>query len=214
MKYTHVLFDLDGTLTDPYEGVINSFKYVFRHFGIDEVNEEKLARFIGPPLGNTFRDEYGLTGKDNERALEVFREYYADRGMYENRVYDGIEDVLRQLTDSGINCAVATSKGQAFAEKVLEHFGLARYFCDIAGSSPDGSLSEKADIIAYVIAKHSLPKTKTLMVGDRKFDIIGARENGIDSLAVGYGHGLWEELDAAKPTYYCRDMESLAAFFR
>ncbi len=213
MKYSTILFDLDGTLTDPYEGVIHGYMHTLEKFGIQETNEKKLRTFIGPPLELTFTRDYGFNPEDTKRAIGIFRGYYAEKGVYENKLYNGIPELLDLLVSQGKQCMVATSKAEHFAVQVLDNFNLRRYFADVAGAQLDESRSDKAEIIAYLIEKHRLDKSATVMVGDRMFDIVGAGKNGIDSVAVGYGHGDEAELKNANPTYYCRDIKSLMELF-
>lgn len=213
MKYSTVLFDLDGTLTDPYEGIVNGHKYTLEKFGIIENDEKRLRTFIGPPLEQVYREEYQFNEEDTKRAVNFYRSYYAEKGVYENKLYEGITELLDLLQSKKIACMVATSKAEPFALQVLENFNLRHYFDDVSAAQMDGSRSDKADVIAYLIEKHGLDKSSLVMIGDRKFDIIGAQENGIDSIAAGYGHGEESELKNAGPTYFCGDIKSLTAFF-
>lgn len=212
-KYTTVLFDLDGTLTDPYEGVVNCFAHTLAQFGLSETNEDTLRTYIGPPLDLTFSETYGFSREDTKKAVEIFRKCYAEKGVYENKLYPGIPGLLTLLTSQGRTCMVATSKGEQFALQVLDHFDIRKYFFDVAGATMDESRSDKAEIIAYLLEKHHVQRDTAVMIGDRKYDIAGAKKNGLDSIAVGYGHGSGEEFREAGPTYFCKDMEALMAFF-
>jgi phosphoglycolate phosphatase len=209
MKYNNVLFDLDGTLTDPYLGITNSVRYALNRFNITEDNNDKLKLFIGPPLEKSFVEYYGFNTKDAKSAVEYYREYYSIKGIYENKLYDGIEHILKTLNTKSINCIVATSKLEKYAVKVLQYFNIDIYFQDVVGSNPEGTLLEKQDIIKYAIEKNKLEKEKTVMVGDRKYDIIGARDSGIDSIGILYGYGTREELDSIRPTSYCNRVDEL-----
>ncbi len=213
MKYSTVFFDLDGTLTDPYEGIVNGHKFTLEKFGIRESDEKRLRSFIGPPLELIYSDDYGFNAEDTKQAMKYYRGYYAEKGVYENKLYAGIPELLDLLVSKGFSCMVATSKAEPFAVQVLENFDLRKYFDDVSGAQMDGSQSDKADVIAYLIEKHRLEKSSIVMVGDRKFDIIGAKKNGIDSIAVGYGHGEESELKEAGPSYYMSDVKSLKDFF-
>jgi phosphoglycolate phosphatase len=213
MKYSTVLFDLDGTLTDPYEGIVNGHIHTLEKFGIIETDEKKLRSFIGPPLEMIYRNDYQFNEDDTKKAVAIYRSYYAEKGVFENKIYDGITDVLDILASKKITCMIASSKAEPFVYQVLDIFNLRRYFSDVSAAQLDESRTRKEDIIAYLIEKHQLEKSSILMVGDRFFDIVGAQKNGIDSLAVGYGHGEEAELKEARPTYYCPDMKSLKAFF-
>ncbi|MDR2706227.1 MAG: HAD hydrolase-like protein [Planctomycetaceae bacterium] len=209
MKYHHVLFDLDGTLTDPYWGITNSIKYALNKFNIAEQNDHKLKSFIGPPLEQSFMEYYHFNKNEAKKAIEFYREYYSVKGIYENKLYHGIDIVLKTLNSKNINCIVATSKLEKYAVKVLQHFNIDLYFSGVAGSNLEGTLVEKEDIIEYIIKKYKLEKEKTIMVGDRKYDIIGAKNNGINSIGVLYGYGTQKELEEIKPTYLCNNIDEL-----
>jgi phosphoglycolate phosphatase len=201
MKYRNVLFDLDGTLSDPYRGITDSIKYALSKFGITEENGNRLKLFIGPPLEKSFIEYYGFSAGTAKKAVEYYREYFAEKGIYGNKLYRGIAAVLRTLTDRNINCVLATSKLERHALQTLRYLRIDRYFKHAAGSNLDGTLSEKTDIIRLILGKYELEKERTVMVGDRKYDITGAWENGIDSIGVLYGYGTRDELEEAKPTY-------------
>jgi phosphoglycolate phosphatase len=209
MKYDNVLFDLDGTLTDSQLGITNSVKYALRKFNITGEDESKLRLFIGPPLEKSFMEYCGFTPEGAKKAVAYYREYFSEKGIYENKLYDGIELVLKTLNDKNIHCIVATSKPENFAVQIVQHFNIDGFFKHIAGSGLDGSLSEKEDVIKHVIEKYKLDKEKTIMVGDRKYDITGAAKNGIRSVGVLYGYGSREELEEAKPSYLCKTVEGL-----
>lgn len=205
--YDTILFDLDGTLTDPGEGVTNSVAYALEKRGIHVADHRELYCFIGPPLHVSFQTFYGFTAEEATHAIVDYREYYRDRGIYENVVYDGMEDVLRTLQAAGKTLAVATSKPEVFARRVLEHFHLNGYFDVIAGASMDTSRTAKSDIITYALAELTAkagkapdPK-KTLMIGDRSHDIHGAANNGLDSMGILYGYGDRAEMEEAQATY-------------
>lgn len=213
MQYPNVLFDLDGTLTDPKAGITKSVQYALTHWGIEVADPDTLIPYIGPPLASSFREIHSFSERDSVLAVEKYREYYQDRGIYENELYDGIHELLEALKGQGRRLFVATSKPTVFAEEVLKHFGIDAYFEYVCGSHLDGTLSDKAEIIATVIEKFSLRKEESIMIGDRKHDIIGAQKNGIDSVAVGFGYGSEEELTAIRPTYHAQTVEKLMAFF-
>ncbi|MDR1399803.1 MAG: HAD hydrolase-like protein [Treponema sp.] len=211
--YNTVLFDLDGTVTDSYLGITNSAKYALSRFGIIEENNT-LKSFIGPPLEWSFKEYYSFSEYDVKRAVEYYRTYYSEKGVYENELYKGIDIVLKNLHEANINCIIATSKLEKYAIKVLQYFNIERYFRYVVGSNWEGTLSDKGDIIAYTIDKFKLAKEHTIMVGDRKYDIIGAKSNGIDSIGVLYGYGTKEELDKAGATYICNRVDDLFTFFQ
>jgi phosphoglycolate phosphatase len=174
---------------------------------------DTLIPYIGPPLANSFREIHSLSEPDSVLAVEKYREYFKDRGIYENELYDGIIDLLEALTKQGRRLIVATSRPTVFAAEVLKYFGIESYFEYVCGSHLDGTLSDKSEIIAAVIDKFSLNKDEAVMIGDRKYDIIGAHKNGIASIAVGYGYGREEELTAIQPTHHVHTVKELQSFF-
>ena len=197
-----VLFDLDGTLTDPGEGITNSVAYALKKYGIEVSDRSELYKFIGPPLKDSFMKYYGFNEDKAEQAIAFYREYFRDKGIFENRVYEGVEDMLRQLDTDGKKIVLATSKPEEFAVRILEHFGLKKYFSVVAGASMDSSRSKKGDVIAYAISLcESFDKYTAVMVGDREHDIIGAKENGLKSIGVLYGYGDEKELKTAGADY-------------
>ncbi len=201
-NYNTILFDLDGTLTDPVQGIINSVIYSLRKMGIEETDRESLKKFIGPPLADSFREYYSLSDEKAVQAVEYYREYFKAKGMFENSVYDDIETLLKSLNDKGKTLIIATSKPEEFLLQILEHFDLSKYFKYIAGATLDGSRSAKADVIKYALEKCGITdKEHTIMIGDRKHDIIGANENGIDSIGVLFGYGDIDELKNAGASY-------------
>jgi phosphoglycolate phosphatase len=207
MNYCNVLFDLDGTLTDPYLGITNSVKYALGKFEIIEENVEKLKSFIGPPLDKSFIEYYGFDKDTSKKAVEYYREYYSLKGIYENKLYKDVKNVLKHLENK--NCIIATSKLKKFAIEIIHNFKINNYFKYIVGGNLDGTLSEKDEIIKYILEEYKLNKTETIMVGDRKYDIIGANRNGIDSVGVMYGYGSQKELEESKATYYCKNVTDL-----
>jgi len=213
-KYTNILFDLDGTLTDPKVGITKSVAYALKSFGIVVEDTDSLCKFIGPPLRVSFREYYGFSEDDCNKAVEKYREYFRETGIFENRVYPGIEDLLKNLKQSGKRLFVATSKPTVFAVKILEHFDLIRYFDDVAGSELDGSRDSKGDVIRFALQKNGLTDlTNMVMVGDREHDVIGAKENNIDVIGVLYGYGSRTELEKAGADYIAETVEDLYALF-
>ena len=195
MKFKNVLFDLDGTLTDPFEGITNSIVYALKKFEIEVEDKRVLLPFIGPPLFNSFRDIYGFSASDAEKAVKFYREYFAEKGIFENRVYEGILPMLQSLEADGKTLILATFKPEPFAEKIVKHFEIDRYLKHIAGATFNLERSEKSDVIRYALEKAAVNNlSETIMVGDRKYDISGAKANGIKSLGVLYGYGTKEEL--------------------
>ena len=196
--YSVILFDLDGTITESGIGITRSVAYALRKYGIEERDQATLDTFIGPPLIDSFQRLYGFSAQQAREAVEVYREYYGTKGIFENRVYDGVEDMLRTLRDAGKRCILATSKPEHYAEQILEHFGLSRWFDTVAGATMDEKRTDKTSVIAYALEKAGITdRTQVIMVGDRMHDIQGARENGIPAIGVLYGYGSREELEAA-----------------
>ncbi len=194
--YQYVLFDLDGTLTDPKEGITKSIRYALKQYGIEATMEE-LIPFIGPPLGESFKHYYGFSEEKAKEAIEKYREYYSEKGIYENTLYEGIDLLLKELYEKGVRIILATSKPLFFAKKVLEYFKIDQYFYFVAGSELNGVRGEKHEVIEYAIKHASIDITKAIMVGDRKFDINGARMHHIDTIALTFGYGSIEELQEA-----------------
>lgn len=211
MNKTHILFDLDGTLTDPGLGITNSVAHALAHFGITVTDRTRLYRFIGPPLMDSFMEYYGFTEEQATEAVRVYREYFADRGWAENTVYNGVEEMLSELTAAGKVLLVATSKPQIFAERILHHFGLARYFthiCGVALQAPRGY--SKADVIRDALDRAGVTDLDSaVMVGDRHHDIDGAKAVGMDSIGVLYGYGDRAEHEAAGADAIVADVAEL-----
>ncbi len=213
--YNLILFDLDGTLTDPGEGITNSVAYALAQWGIRVDDRRTLYRFIGPPLKDSFMEFYGFSEEEAIRAVEAYRVYFREKGMLENRVYPGVESMLQALKDDGKTLAVATSKPESFAKQILEHFGLADFFDLIAGATMDSTRSKKADVIAYalnqLVRELSHDRHTTVMVGDRAQDIQGALANGLDSIGVLFGYGDQAELESAGATRVVSTVNELKA---
>jgi phosphoglycolate phosphatase len=209
-SYDHLLFDLDGTLTDSEEGILNSIRYALRHFDITEDDMNKLRLFIGPPLVKTLQYAYEFSEDQAQEAVVHYRTYFAEQGIYENKVYPGIPELLSDLKHAGKELLLATSKRTSFAEQVLEMFSLDEYFSIVVGGSPDGTISDKNDVIRHIftITGNEI-KNSSVMIGDRKYDILGAHEHGIDSIAVMYGYGTQSEIDEAGPTYRVNTVDEL-----
>ena len=197
-KYDVVLFDLDGTLTDPGIGITNSVAYALRKFDIDVPDRTELYKFIGPPLLDSFRDFYGFSEEESRLALKYYREYFAETGIFENDLYPGVPEMLEGLKAAGIQVGLATSKPEPYAQRILDHFSLSRYFDSVTGASMDEVLSRKPDIIALALKKHTFQDlSKVIMVGDREHDVLGASENNIQTIGVLYGYGSETELHDA-----------------
>ena len=211
MKFDYCIFDLDGTLTDSFEGIANSIAYALSHFGIQVGDRESLRPLVGPALRESFIEYYGFSRADAETALAKFREYYSDKGLFENRVYDGIPELLKKLCDSGAHVMTATAKVKCYTERILEHFGLRDMFEFIGAATMDGSLSKKSDIIKYVIDNAPITElSRAVMIGDRLHDVTGAQANRIHSIGVLYGYGDSAELNTADADFIADDVDSLS----
>lgn len=202
MAYKYVLFDLDGTLTDPYEGISKSVQYSLNSFGIEENDENVLKKFIGPPLKESFMRFYGFDEEKALKAVEKYRERYITTGVYENALIDGVKETLSILKENGIAIYLATSKPQPLAEIILEHFGITGYFDFIGGADFNHSRDEKWQVIEYVFKNSGIKDTENaLMIGDRMHDIIGAKKTGIKCLCVLCGYGSREEFAEYEADY-------------
>lgn len=212
-NYEYLLFDLDGTLTDPAEGITNSVIHALRKWEIEVSDKRELYCFIGPPLSASFKKYYGFSDEDSLKCVEYYREYFRDRGIFENKVYRGIDNLLGELKKSGKVLILATSKPETFAKKILDHFDLTKYFDFVAGASMDESRNKKADVIRYALGMAQITDTsRALMIGDRDQDILGAKANGLDSLGVLYGYGDMAELEGAGATYIAENVEDILKF--
>lgn len=206
----YILFDLDGTLTDPKTGITKSVAYALNEFGIAVEDLDLLTPFIGPPLAQSFQEFYGFSLEKARLAVEKYREYFGEKGLFENEVYNGVENMLSSLKNDRKKLIVATSKPTYYAIKILEYFNLLEYFDFVAGSELNGERSRKAEVISYAIEQCNISdKDKVVMIGDRKHDINGAIEIGIDSIGVLYGYGSKEELERAGATYIVSDIAQL-----
>jgi phosphoglycolate phosphatase len=209
-SYDTILFDLDGTLTDPKLGITKSIQYSLKHFGIIEEDIDSLKKFIGPPLKDSFIEYYNFSNEDANNAIEKYREYFSEIGIFENRLYQGIKELLNTLHNEKKNLIIATSKPTVFAERILEYFKIHRYFNLVVGSNLDGTRSKKGEVISYVLKQYKCEaKNKIIMVGDRKYDIIGAKEAEIDSVGVLYGYGSIIELKGENPNYIVKNIDEL-----
>ena len=197
--YGIVLFDLDGTLTESGIGITRSVAHALKKKGIVETDQAKLDRFIGPPLVDMFKELYGFSEEEAKQGVEDFREYFAVTGIFENRVYDGVLEMLQALQKAGKTCILATSKPEEYALQIMERFELAPYFARICGATMDEKRVDKAEVIAYAL--EGIDRTDVVMVGDREHDILGAKANGLDAIGVLYGYGSREELEAAGAAY-------------
>ena len=210
-----VLFDLDGTLTDSAEGIIRSVQHMQEKTGREVWEAEKLGFIVGPPLRDSFRDTFGMkTEEEIDNAVSVFRERYFSVGLFENAVYDGVKEMLEELKKMGKRLAVATSKHESTAVRILTHFGLADYFEVIGGDDPASQRDNKTKVVAYVLERMNAEKSDVAMVGDRKYDIEGAHALGVEAIGVLYGYGSREEFAACGADAVVETPAELVELFR
>ena len=225
--FQYILFDLDGTLTDPKLGITTCVQYALKSFGIEEENLDKLEPFIGPPLLDSFKEFYGLSHEQALLGQEKYRERFAVTGWLENEMYPGIDAMLRLLSERGVKLAVASSKPEVFVEKILVHFGIREYFTAVVGSELDGRRVNKDEVVLEALRQLGVineadaerylkekefagPKrTDCAMVGDRKFDVEGAKAMKLVSVAVSYGYAQGDELTLAEPDHMADTVEEL-----
>ena len=210
MAYTTILFDLDGTLTDPGVGITRSVAHALHRFGIEVADHTTLYPFIGPPLIPSFQRYYGFSAEQAAQAVAYYREYFAVTGMFENEVYPGIETMLQTLLAAGKTLVLATSKPESFALQIMQHFQLDKYFAVMAGSRMDETRTGKDEVIAYVLKIAGVTDTTSaIMVGDREYDVAGAQQNGLGAIGVLYGYGSREELERAGADHIAANVEEL-----
>lgn len=203
------LFDLDGTLTDPYPGISGSILYAIERLGHPPVDEAALRAAIGPPLEASFSAMLG-DARLAKQAMAFYRERYGPVGLYENKVFDGIPEMLGRLKSAGVQLFVASSKPRGFCETIIAHFGLGSFFSAIHGSEFDGTRADKGELIAHVLASEPIGKERCVMIGDRRHDILGARRNGIRVIAVGWGYGTAGEFAETLPDRIVETVPALA----
>lgn len=210
-----LLFDLDGTLTDPFVGITASLQFALERLGAPVPDAEELRWCIGPPLWESFRV---LLETDDQRALDeavaLYRERYTVTGLFENTVIDGIPDLLASLTETGVSMHVCTSKPHAYAKRIVEHFELLQFFGTVYGSELDGTRSAKAELIAYILDKEGLEPGNVVMIGDRKHDLIGANANEVAGVGVLWGYGSRGELSAQNPILIAEKPSDISAILK
>ena len=204
----YVYIDLDGTLTDPFEGISNCIAYAMERLGEARPGDVDMRRFIGPPLLDTFRELLGA--ERAPRALEYYRERFSDSGWLENAVYPGIPEALAAMTAAGHRCFVATSKPQVFATRIIEHFELSRFFTAVYGSELDGTRTDKTDLLRFA-ARHRSAAHESVMIGDRHHDVVGAINNGFRAIGATWGYGSADELLGAGADRLAAGPEQLPA---
>ena len=206
-EYRYIAFDLDGTLSDPESGLIQGFVYAFKKLGLDYSDREALRKYIGPSLFKEWQADFGFTPDEANNAIEIFREYYNIYGWWDNKIYDGVREMLEELKASGKVILLATSKPLDTAKKILELFDLTKYF-DFIGGADSIELDQKWKVLEHALTSVNIPKNspkreECILVGDRCFDSEGAKICSIDCLGVSYGHGTLDELHESGFTYIC-----------
>lgn len=210
-EYLYILFDLDGTLTDSGPGIMNGYEYALGRMGVEIPDRAFLRQFVGPPLGESWEKKLGFSPEDVQRGIAFYREYYAEKGVYENEVYPGVKDLLSDLRSCGKKMYIATTKAEPMAKVVVDHFGLAEFFEEVVASTSDRKT--KIDVLRYVTEKCGIADlSKTVMVGDRHYDITGAGHFGLDSVGVLYGYGDRMELEEAGATYIAETVPDIGRF--
>lgn len=214
MKYQYILFDLDGTVTNPEEGITKSFAYALEHMGIHVEDRSELRKVIGPPLLQSFDEFYHFTKEQAIEATAKYRERYGDVGWAENEVYDGVEEMLKTLSEAGAKLILATSKPERYAVQIMEHFGLAKYFTMLCGADDYAKdRSTKEQVIRYALEQNGITDIgEVVMVGDRKYDVVGASVFGIPTVGVLYGFGDEEELKAAGAAHIVATPQELLSY--
>jgi phosphoglycolate phosphatase len=208
-KFTTLLFDLDGTLTDSQEGLVKCMKYAMEKLGYEMPDDAQ--KFLGPPLYQSFAEFLGMNEEQVNEAVKIFRERYSTIGLFENRVYDGIPEMLQRLKDGGMRLMVATSKPRDYAVRILEKFGLLPFFEVVGGAELDGTRNYKHEVIEYVLEKASITdRSSVLMIGDRKQDVLGAHKTGLKCMGILWGYGSYEELHDAGADFIAKTLKEAA----
>lgn len=217
--FQYCLFDLDGTLTDSQEGITKSVQYALKAFGIEEPDLKKLTPFLGPPLQKSFMEIYGFSQEDAAKAVALYRERFAPIGIFENSVYPGIPDMLENLKEKGVLLAVASSKPECYVRQILAHFDVEKYFDVVVGSELDGRLSQKEEVVEEALKRLGIltipvekRKTACAMIGDRKFDLQGAKAHFLTGVGVSYGYAPVGELEEEGADYIAETVGELAQY--
>lgn len=210
-RYAYCLFDLDGTLTDPGEGITRSVAYALSFFGLEVKDRTALYPFIGPPLVDSFSTFYGFSPEKARQAVGRYREYFSRQGIFENELYPGIKELLENLKRHGVRILLASSKPELYARKILEHFQLLPFFDFVAAATMDDTRSKKTDVVRYALETCGISPDRAVMIGDRQHDIEGAKDNALESIGVLWGYGSREELSAAGATRLAESVPQLAS---
>jgi phosphoglycolate phosphatase len=209
-QFSHIIFDLDGTLTDNTKGIGNSIQYALQQMQIDGYSEDILKQFIGPPLQWGFKNLFGMNERNTKLAVEYFREYYSENGLFENEPYSGIFEMLEELDGQGKKMYIATSKLEKYAQQIMEHFEFDKYIIQLNGADYSGKKATKSAIITNLLEMQQIVSSKQIiMIGDTVFDIEGGKENGLSTLAVNYGFGKEIDLQNSEPDFWAEDVEEL-----
>ncbi|MCD7809518.1 MAG: HAD-IA family hydrolase [Erysipelotrichaceae bacterium] len=205
----NILFDLDGTLTDPFLGICSAVNYSLKYFGKEAEHLDDLKKFIGPPLDISYKEYYDMNDDEIAIAIQKYREYFGEIGLFENEVYDGVEDMLQMLLDHHKNLYICTSKPYEYTIKILEHFHLDHYFKGVYGATMDGSRKYKKDVISFCLTSENIDYRDCMMIGDRYHDIEGAHANDIACIGVLYGYGSKVEFEAYQCDYIVENIQEL-----
>lgn len=209
-QFSHIIFDLDGTLTDNTQGIHNSIKFALEQMQIEEPSTDILQGMIGPPLQWGFKNVFGMNERNTQLAVEYFRTYYSEHGWHQNIPYDGVMEMLAELDQEGKKMYVATAKLEKFAQQIIQHFEMDRYILQVKGADYKGTFALKSKLIASVLDSNQIKASEqVVMVGDTVFDIEGGNENGLTTIAVDYGFGKEDDLKNANPDFYVEDVEEL-----
>lgn len=209
MKYKNILFDLDGTISDSSPGIINAYQYSLNKMGFPQDDPSVIKSYIGSPLRSYYTEQKKLDAPDSETAVKFFREYYTDKGIFENTLYERMDELIGELNNNGNRLFIATSKPLEFALRILNHFKVKEYFTSIHGSDMSADNKPKDKLISDAIIMNGLNKAESVMVGDRYHDIRGAKVNGIDSIAVTYGFGSRAEIETEKPDHIAANSDEI-----
>lgn len=208
-----ILFDLDGTLVNSEEGITKCAQYALAAFGIEEPDLKKLRFFIGPPLVDTFQEKYGMSKEAAIEATAKYRERYQPIGIYECKLYDGVEEILRNLKCKGYQIGLASSKPELLCREILKHFNIEQYFDEVVGATMDGKINSKIEVLEEAFRRMHLNNRKeVVLIGDTRFDVLGAKEAGIDCVGVSFGFGTAEELEACGAVCVCADMREVEEY--
>ncbi len=210
MDKKYYFFDLDGTLTESGEGILNSARYALSEMGYPIPPIEVLRKFIGPPLKDVFMSHYKMDEVAAEKAIGIYRRYFAEKGIFENALYDGIKELLEKMHSAGKKIILCTSKPEIYSVKILEHYGIKEYFHFIAGAVIDGVRAKKPEIIAHIFDSLDLPKEDCVMIGDTEYDILGAKQFSITSVGVLYGYGTRKSIEDAGADYVVESVDELS----